>query len=319
MLVRVSSPSHVYAGVVDLHGGLGRVCGLLGFALQEPRVVVEAEDAPGGLAVEDPWSGGDALAYAEEACRLYRCEGARVRVLEAPPRHAGLGFTAQLALSIAWAVAALHRRRFDPAEAAVGLELGLEAGVGVNAFTYGGFIVEGGFPSTSLGRRVPPLVYRGVVPRSWRVVAVLPSRPLRDPGSRELPGCTPGPLESEEEACVSSRLVLMGLLPAASEGDWARASAFLQEVNDRTRSRLAPGGDGEYCCGEAELVAGALRAAGAPCVCQSGLGPMVYSLAPAGVTRRLLAAARRALGEAGGGSAWVTGVDNRGAHISVAK
>ncbi len=319
MLVRVSSPSHVYAGAVDLHGGLGRVCGFLGFALQEPRVIVEAEDAPGGLAVEDPRGDGDALTYAEKACRLYGCKGARIRVLEIPPRHVGLGSTVHLALSIAWAVATLHRRRFDPAEAAMGLELGLRAGVGVNAFTYGGFIVEGGFPSTSPGRSAPPLVYRGVVPRSWRVVATLPSRPLQSTKRWAPPGCTPRSLEGEEEACVNARLVLMGILPAASEGDWARLSAFLQEVNSHTRSRLAPGGGGGYCCGEAEAVASALRAAGAPCVCQSGPGPVVYSLAPVEAARGLLAAARRALREIGGGSAWMTGVDNRGAYLTIAR
>ena len=322
MLVRVSSPSHVYAGVVDLHGGLGRACGLLGFALQEPRVTVEAKNAPGGLVVEDPRGDGDTRAYTEAACRLYGCKGALITVLEAPPRHAGLGSTAHLALSIAWAVAALHGRRFNPAEAAASLGLGFRAGMAVNAFAYGGFIVEGGFPSTDTGRGVPPLVYRGVVPRSWRVVAVLLSRPLQGAGSRaplRQLDCTRRPLEGEGEACMNARLVLMGILPAASEGDWAKASALLQELNDHMRSRLALGGSERYCCGEAEAIADALRAAGAPCACQSGPGPLVYSLTPAKEARRLLTVARRALREAGGGTAWVTGVNNRGAYLTVTR
>ena len=104
--VRVEAPARLHMGMFDAAGDGPRRFGGLGVAVSRPAVVVEAS-ASDGLSVE----GADAeraRAVAERClAALGGLPGARVRVLEAIPAHAGLGSGTKLALAVTAALCAL--------------------------------------------------------------------------------------------------------------------------------------------------------------------------------------------------------------------
>ena len=314
--VLVSAPSHVHVGNVDIHGGVGRLYGTLGFALEEPRLVVRVTLLEGGFEAVGPRA-GEAVEYARVACRLAGCRGLRVEVLREIPPRVGLGSTTPLALSIALAASRLAGRRVDLEEAALAMGRSSVSGLGFHAFRLGGFIVDGGYPSRARGSEVPPLIFRAPVPPSVSVVVALPEA---------LAGRVAGFKEREEEvlesmprmdecmAARNARLVLMGVLPAMARGRFEEAARLLHRLNAGLGDYWAARQGGRYCCPEVEGIVEAMLAAGAWCACQSSWGPTVYALAPRGAAAsRVAAAAREAVEAAGGGRVWITRVDNRGA------
>ena len=308
--VRVSAPSHVHVGNIDIHGGMGRLYGTLGFALENPRLVVEVEASrdPG----VEPWDPdimrflevyGDALGVT-----------ARVRVLESIPRHVGLGSTTAKALAVGTALSLIAGAHGDPAELAVLAGRSLVSALGLYTFTHGGFIVDGGFrPGV---RRPPPLVYRAPVPSWLRIVAALPETPklgeILALKEREDEVLESMPLMPEEQAAANARLVLMGVLPSVAEGDWPAAARMLYRLNSGLGDYWAERQEGRYCCREVEELIGAMMDAGALCACQSSWGPATYALVPEERVDSVLGAARRVPGRA-----WATRVDNLGARIEV--
>lgn len=308
-VVRVSSPAYLHAGFIDLHGGLGRIYGSIGFTLEEPRYIVEASPARGVVEVEAPEWAGWILEYAQESCKSYGCTGARLRIASAPPPWAGVGSRLTLALTVDMAIALTARRRFKPEEAVLRAGGGLEAGLAMYSFIHGGFIVDGGVDVKNPGGGIPPLVFRAVVPPIWRIIVAAPKA--------EAPKATPAPgIASEEEAAMNARLALMAVMPGALRASWDQAAPLLQVIN-HTSAKALQGRGGLYCCSQARLVAEELAGAGAPCTCQASMGPAVFTIAREEDSARILARARGILERLGGGTAWATRVDNRGAYAEL--
>ena len=141
--VRVEAPARLHMGMLDASGDGPRRFGGLGVAVSRPAVVVEAS-ASDELTVEGP-DAERALAVAQR-CRdaLGLAAGARVRVLEAIPAHAGLGSGTKLALAVTAALSALAGQSPDPAAMARTAGRGARSAVGLWTFALGGFVVEGG-------------------------------------------------------------------------------------------------------------------------------------------------------------------------------
>lgn len=118
----------------------------------------------------------------------------RWRVLEAPPRHAGLGSGTQWGLSVAAALDALSGRLpnelysaphepHDPLDqatqtrerwvrgAAASVGRGVRSAVGAYGFVFGGLIIE---PGKLAEETLSPLERRLVIPDDWRFVLVCP-------------------------------------------------------------------------------------------------------------------------------------------------
>ncbi len=315
----VSAPSHVHAGNIDLHGGLGRLYGTAGFALEEPRLVVEASRAEGGVEAEGPRS-SEAERYARRALEAWGCdEGVRLRISSEIPAHVGLGSTTALALSSGYAALALCGVRGVSVERlAEVLGRGVPSALGVYSFKLGGFLVDGGFRRGS--RRVPPLVFRAHVPRDVAVVVALPEKPvprIMEIKRREAEVLASMPPMPEDLAARAARLLLVAALPAAAEGDWAEAARALHEFNRLLGEYWAEAQGSVYCCRESEELIDAAVRAGAWGALQSSWGPTVYALAPARRERQVLDALSRELERLGGGRAWSTRVDNEGARATV--
>jgi len=309
--VKVIAPSHVHVGNVDINGGMGRLYGTLGFALEEPRLVVEVEEWDG---VEVEGGSPRLPAFARLFAEKYRV-GLRVRVLEEIPWNVGLGATTAEALAIGYAAAVLAGEHAAPEELAVAAGRSTVSALGLYTFKHGGFVVDGGFVP---GRGTPPpLIFRAEVPGDIAVVAAIPETPrlreILELKQREDEVLASMPPMSEEQAKLNSWRVLMGVLPWAAEGDWASAARRLYELNARLGEYWSARQPGRYCCREVEEAVAALLGAGAWCACQSSWGPTVYGLVP----REGAGEAVEALRARAPGRVWVTRVNNRGAEVRV--
>ncbi len=309
--VTVSAPSHVHVGNVDINGGMGRLYGTLGFALEEPRLEVRVR-----VSSETRVVGGTSSteAFARLFSEMFGL-GLEVVVENAIPRHVGLGATTAEALSIGYAASILAGRRVSVEELALAAGRGRVSALGVYSFKYGGFIVDGGFvPGKG---RVPPLVFRAHVPASIAVVVGLPDTPrleeILELKEREDEILESMPRMDRATAMENAWRVLMGIIPFVAEGDWRTAARRLYELNSGLGDYWSSRQPGRYCCREAEEAVSALLEAGALCACQSSWGPTVYGLVESGKAQSVLEAVKARVP----GRYWVTRVDNEGARARV--
>lgn len=316
--MRVSAPSRLHIGLLDLHGGLGRVDGGVGFALDAPSVVVEIEKGPLRVSAA-PGIHPEVLLHAREAAlrfsRTFRVSGS-VRVLRAYEPHVGLGSGTQAALAAAWGLGQLHRLDLSVPEVAEAVGRGGTSGIGVWAFERGGFLVDGGhsrrvkkgfFPSAASRAPPPPLLAR-LEMEEWPVVLACPSlRRVHGPEEVErFRRLCPIPAREVEAA---SRLVLLGLLPAVAEGDlkaFGEAINRMQEIGFKKREIALQGP-------RMEALLRTARRNGAVGAGMSSFGPLVYAFGRR--PRELRKALQRAVDRTGGGWTRVTKPRNRGARV----
>ena len=321
-VVVVEAPARLHLGLIDLHGGLGRVDGGAGITLAAPTLVLEAERSE---ALTVSGGGEEAQARIRDATRRVLARlgvrgGASIRVRGSIPRHAGLGSGTQTVLAAGAAVARLHGAVLTAREIARITGRGGTSGIGTAAFESGGFVLDGGHsfgpsgekrefrPSAaSVGVPPAPVSARLPFPDDWRIVLAIPARAPRVGGEREVDlfreHC-PVPLDEVRQVCHE---VVMRLLPGVAGRDlplFASAVNALQslgfkrvevDLQEPVVRALIPG----------------LREAGAACAGLSSFGPTVYAVTdgdPAAIAR----AAEELLAD-GGGEIVVTRGRNYGA------
>jgi beta-ribofuranosylaminobenzene 5'-phosphate synthase len=309
--VRVEAPARLHLGMLDIAGGGSRRFGGLGVAVGRPATVIEAS-ASAELSANGP---DKARAFAvAHGCRhaLGLTGGARIRVVEAIPRHVGLGSGTKLALAVAAAMAALDGRSLEPAALARAAGRGARSAVGLWTFLLGGLVVEGGVRP---GIEQPgPLLARHAMPEHWRCVLVVPDA---EPGLS-------GPAEEEAfgrlhpddgNRALVAQLVLTALLPGLADCDVTEFGAALTRIQRLVGDAFAPVQGGPFHPRAAPLVDALLRhgAAGGG---QSSWGPAVYGIVGSEEAGRELA--RRMEAEVGdGGCVELVRFDNRGARVTV--
>lgn len=314
MRVRVSAPSHVHIGNPDMHGGVGRLYGTLGFTLEEPRLVIEAWRGERRVYSRSPFYREKGTMFLDKVLDEYNCEDVTVRVVKEIPWNIGLGATTALALSIGVAATSGFCKEVPGSieELAISLGRGTVSGLGVYGFKHGGFIVDGGFRGDRRG--VPPLIYRAHVPARYKMLVAVPLnhveriRRLKSGEDRILDSM---PRMSEDLASKLSRIVLMGVIPNIQEGEWRLAGEWITVFNRELGRYWSRAQGGIYCCRDAEDLIGKLLSRGALLACQSSWGPTVYGLFE-DPSESLLTEIK---GE--GVDAWLTSIDNRGAVIEV--
>ncbi|MEM4417367.1 MAG: hypothetical protein QXD32_04840, partial [Nitrososphaerota archaeon] len=228
MRVRVRTPSRIHMGLLDLHGGLGRIYGGIGVAVENPYLELEAESW------DRPVIEGFERDYVSETVRrlaeMYKIDfRERIVVRRSIPSHVGLGSRTQLALAVATALARIHGIEASVDELATAVGRGKISGVGVAVFKWGGFVVDGGRRAGS-ANAIPPPILRVAFPPRWSFVLAIP-RSLR------------GPTDAEEELIFRSlpkmeegvsarlcRLTLMKMLPALYEEDIQAFGEALTEI-----------------------------------------------------------------------------------------
>jgi beta-ribofuranosylaminobenzene 5'-phosphate synthase len=310
--VLVRAPARLHFGVLDLRGHLGRRFGGIGAAVPVPGVVLEAGPA-GELSAEGP----DA-ARALEFGRRYLAErglaaGARLRVVEAIPAHAGLGSGTQLALSVARALAELYGQPTAADQLALAVGRGRRSAIGTWLFEQGGFILEGGRRPGS--DAVAPRLARLPMPAAWRCVVVVPEGKPGLSGEAEAAAFAELAPPAQEEVERVAHIVLLQLLPALADADLHAFGEALSEIQRVTGRWFASAQGGAFAPGHSAELVGKLAGWGAiGGVGQSSWGPAVYGIVGGEQEgARLEALARAATGPRS--QVYQTGFANEGARV----
>lgn len=299
-----------------MRGDLGRMHGSVGVATEEPTLILRASES-------------DAVSF--EGYRVKRLEeytrkvfeilgvegGANIRLDTDIPEHYGFGSGTQLALSVGAAVSRLYGVDIDMIELARLLGRSRRSGVGIHAFMRGGFIVDGGRPVGNPDI-VPPLVFRADVPEEWRFVIGLPKIRDRVSGSKENEAFRR--LEPPPRSLVAevSHVVLLQMIPAIIEGDIAAFGASMTAMDSMFGDYWVKVQGGRYGHPRIEDGVNHLLAAGAYGAGQSSWGPAYYGLAKSeSYAVELRDSLQAMLDETGGGDAFYSRPDNRGAQVTV--
>jgi beta-ribofuranosylaminobenzene 5'-phosphate synthase len=320
-MVTVETGGRIHLGFQNLSLAHERLYGGIGVALDQPRLVVEATPADAVHCEDDL-----AREYAARATELLSVSGARICVSQTLPRHVGLGSGTQLALAVYTAIAEAYDRSVDVRSAAPELGRGGRSGVGVASFEQGGFIVDGGHPTTRFTSNrpadgqwtVPPLVSRHALPDEWRVVLVIPAISRGKHGEEEERSMrsiveTATPSIADDVTAV----VLRRLMPAAATGDLSAFGAAVEDLERLNGAWYADEQGGVFrppigtiveTLGSSDAIAGAG---------QSSWGPTVYGLTEAERVGDATTAAEHALGVADiDGDILVSSIDTEGARIN---
>lgn len=233
-MIEIRTPSRIHITLIDLNGALGRVDGGIGITLDQPSLVLSAEEAD-EVIVE----GDSALCERVRMCAEViagRDRGAHITIEEDIPSHVGLGSGTQASLAAGMAVNLLYDLRLSVREMARMIKRGGTSGIGVAAFEKGGFILDGGHefdeegfkPSAVSHAPPPPVLIRHDFP-DWDIVLVIPKLQGAS-GAREVDifqkEC-PIPLSDVQAV---SHVILMELLPALFEEDLTTFGSAINRI-----------------------------------------------------------------------------------------
>lgn len=328
-MATVRAAARLHVGFGNLSLAHERLYGSIGVSLDAPRLVVAADPATCVTVTDetgnDPSFRRTVESYAERSCGLLGVEGAAFTVHERLPRHVGLGSGTQLALATYAAIAAAHDRQVDVREAAPALGRGGRSGIGVAGFESGGFLVDGGHPTSQFTTdrpadgewTVPPVIARHELPEHWRFVLVVPdAEPGRngtdeDASMRSVVESADPSLADEISAVLTRRL-----LPAAALGRRHEFGDAVDEIGRLNGAWYTDAQGGVFRPPVGRIVEALRTAPAVDGVGQSSWGPTVYCLTDTDGVERARAAGRDALDAAGvAGEILVAAPRNVGATI----
>lgn len=288
--VSVVAPARLHFGFIDMHGGLGRLYGSLGVALNEINTRLTVWPAC-RIEVQGPCR-LRARHFAERLLRAQGIEqGVRMVIESAIPEHAGLGAGTQLGLSVSTAVAGLYGLRTSVRNLAATVERGSRSGIGVGAFRYGGFLVDGGRDRNDT---VPPVTCRKRFPEEWRIILILDSSRTGLNGLSERSAFEDLPRMEEQLVGHLCRVVLMQVLPALADANLKEFSAGIATVQEVTGDYFSRFQGGRYSSPIVATVLDWFRASGIEGVGQSSWGPTGFAVVDSSATADKLAEQARA-------------------------
>jgi beta-ribofuranosylaminobenzene 5'-phosphate synthase len=282
------TPSRLHFGLLSWGSQAPRQFGGVGLMIDAPGLTLTAKPAETWQAI-GPLA-GRVLEFAGRASQSLLAQGAPVspaafEVRQAPPEHVGLGVGTQLGLGVTRLVCELAGISAPTIEELASLSgRGLRSGIGLQGFTHGGLIVDGGRVGPE---GIPPLLARLEFPSEWATLVVIPRRDPGLHGFREVQAFAnlpPSPDSLTDRLC---RLVLLGLLPAVVERDLPRFGDALEEIQRRVGEGFAPAQGGIYARPELEVIVEAMRLEGLKGVGQSSWGPTLYGFSDAPLEARI--------------------------------
>jgi len=283
--VHIIAPARLHLGFLDLNGGLGRLFGSIGLALESPATELILRRAP-----EDKVEGVEqkrsarALEHFKTALRIKG--NFHLDVKRAIPAHAGLGSGTQLALAVGVALRTLENHELSAVELGDIIGRGARSAIGMAAFEAGGFVVDGGRGKTPAP---PPVLFRCDFPEAWRILLVKDTRMAGVHGEREVNAFANLEAMPPAESGRLCRLTLMQLLPALREHDIENFGAAITEIQQiiGRQFSVAQGG-GVWASRDVESIVTRMHELGASGIGQSSWGPTGFAFVPsAGVADRL--------------------------------
>lgn len=326
--VVVNTPSRIHVGLIDMHGGSGRVDGGIGIALNEPGILLEAQQCPDiKISGCDTGTQERVSGIASEVLRqIHAGAGVSIHVRSHYPTHTGLGSGSQLALASARAICELYGKNVSVTELARLAGRGGTSGIGTAAFEQGGFIIDGGHrfgpegdktefrpSSASRGVSPPPVIARHDFPAEWKILLATPKLPAGASGATEADifrrHC-PVPLVEVQALCHE---VLMRMLPGIAEHDLDLFGSSINAVQSLGFKKVELGLQPPEVTGLINV----MRSAGAAGSGMSSFGPTVYAVGDTDMNT-IDQAAQSFMKESGGGTTLITTARNSGAVVRVA-
>ncbi len=272
--VRVETPARLHMGFMDLNGELGRRFGSLGLAIDGLSTRVVAEKAQ-LLSAHGP-SAERTITYANRFCERVNIEDAvRLRVDSCIPEHVGLGSGTQLALAVGTAIDRLYDLNLGTRRIVRMFARGARSGIGIGAFTNGGFLVDGGRTDDD---EMPPITARLDFPPQWRVLLVFDKRGQGLHGEQELEAFQALPSFPPSLAAKCCRLVMMRVLPALAEARLDRFGQGIGELQRVVGDYFAPVQGGRFTSAAVTEVLDWLKAQGITGIGQSSWGPTGFAV-----------------------------------------
>ena len=271
--LRVTAPARLHLGFLDLNGDLGRRFGSIGLSLDQPATQLTISKAS-----ETKASGPEHERVLKLLNSFASAAGSghyAVTVEEAIPAHAGLGSGTQLALAIGAGIAQLEGRTVSADELAKLGERGARSGIGLAAFTGGGFLVDGGRGQHDTP---PPLTLRSDFPDHWRALLILDRNHVGVSGEAETAAFAALPPFPKSMAAHICHLVLMKMVPGLKEGDIGAFGASLSEIQEIVGKHFAVRqGGSAWTTPAVGKIAAQMRALGATGIGQSSWGPTGFA------------------------------------------
>jgi beta-ribofuranosylaminobenzene 5'-phosphate synthase len=316
--VTIHATARLHLGFIDLHGGLGRIYGSLGVSLEHPEWVLKFRRIQKGLNIsgEQPFRVKSLATQLVET--LGYIKGLEIIVQESIPEHVGLGSGTQLALAMGTGITILHDVQMQPYTIASLLNRGTVSGVGTATFTEGGFVIDGGKSTLDNDTKdsVPPLLVSYEVPNDWYFVIAIPKIAEGLSGEREQRAFVTLPSAKPKQAQLTSRLVLMKLLPALVENDIEGFGEALTQIQKLVGDAFATAQGGRFASTEVTDCVNAMLDAGALGAGQSSWGPACYGLIRGEkAASKIQRAVSEVMDAATGGSSFISTVNNHGAQI----
>lgn len=312
-MIQVVTPSRLHITLIDLNGALGRIDGGVGLTLDYPSIRINAKkDAQ--LSVSGTTEFAERIKSAASAVLTqYNINGVAIDVVQEYPNHVGLGSGTQVALAVGTAISELYDLNLNPTTIAKLTGRGGTSGIGVAAYEFGGFLVDGGhkgktefLPSSASGKFGPgPIIARHDFP-DWAIVLAIPN--LRGASDKReidvFQKQCPLPLNEVQELC---HVILMEMLPAVVEHDiesFGRSIDRVQTIGFKRRElELQP-----FCAHLVQF----MRENGAIGAGMSSFGPVVYGITDG---KRLEKAVRSYLNDTIGGKVRAVKAQNTGAYV----
>ncbi|MDD5111457.1 MAG: beta-ribofuranosylaminobenzene 5'-phosphate synthase [Candidatus Altiarchaeota archaeon] len=229
MKITITTPSRLHFTLIDLNGGLSRIDGSAGLAIERPQTMVQAWKSE-KLTVNAAERTSELVSIIKKITARYKLsDKLTLSVRKQSPAHAGLGSSTQLYLAAAKAVTMLYGITADARELAMLAGRGGTSGIGVGAFDAGGFLVDSGhsygrgtekegFLPSSYSKAGPaPVGVRLNFP-DWKILLCIPKGTGLH-GARELEYFRRHFPSGEKEAERLSRIILMKMIPSVIEKD----------------------------------------------------------------------------------------------------
>lgn len=243
MTTRVSAPSRLHFGLLDLSHATAMRYGGVGVTLSAPRAVIEA--CPAGKLVISGEAPDHILETVASALMgpLTNELASEVRIVQAPPFHLGFGATTSVVLSAIVAVLACHGRPVTTEEVILASGRGATSGVGVNGFFHPGLVVDHGrvdvpgeplMPSERAPTKFKPagLTTRIPFPAGWPIALIKPQGERALSIDEEIAAFSEISPIAEEDSLRAIALTYHGIIPAVLSSSFRMFRTALHELQD---------------------------------------------------------------------------------------
>lgn len=275
--VKVNAPARLHMGFMDMHGGRGRCFGSLGLCLENLTTSITVSEST-ELSVEGP-SCARAEKYARQLLQHFDISSSvDIEINSAIPEHMGLGSGTQMSLAVGIAITQLKGIKANIEDIACKLGRGARSGIGIGAFKYGGFLVDGG---KSEKTRCPPVISRMHFPDEWRILLLLDRSKQGVHGDDEVEAFNALPQMQNVTVDHLCRIVVMQILPALAEKDCQAFGEGITEVQNCVGDHFSHAQQGRYASADvAKVLEWANGQDGATGIGQSSWGPTGFVIFP---------------------------------------